>query len=331
MNTFWKSWAGRRFELWLLAAAVVNLAALAVRRQAHAPAVLWGAAFDVAVTVPALYFLLVVRSRIQPAWSLIPLCLLALLRATFVAPGMAWLRPWLGVAADVALMALLATRVRRGARAAANRWDRLDRLRAAAREVVPVPWAAEALASELALAWYGFAWRARPETPPGARAFSIHQRSSAGLFFAAMAGLSAVEAAAAHLVVMRWSPRVAWLLTVLSAYTFLWLAAVARSFAMRPAWVAEGELELRSGILCSLRAPVVRIAVARRAAGESADLHLPPLTDANIRLEFREPVVARKLYGLRRKVRTVAFSVDDPEGFLQAVQPPNGARPGSMT
>lgn len=321
MNAFWKSWAARRFELWLLAAALVNLVALAVRRGAHPPAVLWGAAFDVAVTVPVLYFLLVVRGRIQPAVSLIPLCLLALLRATYVAPGMAWLRPWLGAAADIAVMAFLVARVRRGARAAGNHWDRLDRLRAAARELVPIPWAAEAVASEIALAWYALAWQSRPEVPPGAKPFSIHQRSCAGLFFAAMAGVSVAEAVAAHLVAMRWSPRAAWLLTALSAYGFLWLVAVARSFALRPAWVAGGELALHSGILYSLRTPVAQIAVARRAAGEAADLCLPPLTEANVRLEFREPVAVLKMYGLRRKVRTVALAVDDPEGFLRAVQP----------
>ena len=62
-------------------------------RLAPRPAVEFGAALDVAVTVPALYFLLIVRGGAMPAISVLPVCLLGMLRATYLAQGIGWARP----------------------------------------------------------------------------------------------------------------------------------------------------------------------------------------------------------------------------------------------
>jgi hypothetical protein len=52
MSAFWRSWGPRRFELWLAAAVAIDLTAVVAARVNH-PAVHWGLAFDVAITVPA--------------------------------------------------------------------------------------------------------------------------------------------------------------------------------------------------------------------------------------------------------------------------------------
>ncbi|HEV2444732.1 MAG TPA: hypothetical protein VGS58_02365 [Candidatus Sulfopaludibacter sp.] len=70
---------------------------------------------DVAVTVPALCFWLVVRAGVQPAATMCPL---AMLWATYIAPGGAWLRPAAGVGAELAIAGFLIARVHRGLRAA---------------------------------------------------------------------------------------------------------------------------------------------------------------------------------------------------------------------
>jgi hypothetical protein len=110
MTTRSQTSGGLRFSVWLAAALSINLIALLVTRTINRPAVTFGCAFDVAVTVPALYYWLVVRAGALPAVSMVPLCLLALLRATFVAPGMAWTRPALGAVAELTVMAYLVVR-----------------------------------------------------------------------------------------------------------------------------------------------------------------------------------------------------------------------------
>src|SRR5205814_1155171 len=98
--------------------------------------------------------LLIVRGGLQPAISVIPLMLLGLVRATYLAPRIASVRPLVAVAAEVAMVALIVTRVRRGG-------------------VV-----ARVLASELDVLRYAFAmWRRTPDVLAGARAYMIHRQS----------------------------------------------------------------------------------------------------------------------------------------------------------
>jgi hypothetical protein len=308
-----------RFAAWLAAALSINLIALLATRTIHRPAVALGAAFDVAVTVPALYYWLVVRAGVLPAVSMIPLCLVALLRATFVAPGVAWTRPALGAVAELAVAGFLVVRLRRGVRAGAGESDVVERLTVAARELLPLPAAAAILASEIAVFWYAFGpWGRRPHVPNGATPFTMHRETITGALFWALAGLSAVEVLVVHIIVRRWSHTAAWVLTGLGAYAAVWMVAVARSLPLRPILVQDDALTVRCGILWTLRVPRLEISGARRA-GLDGVFHLPPASEPDVVLEFRHPQAARSMYGLRRKVTAVALALDDPEGFLKAL------------
>lgn len=59
--------AALRWRLFFAAALTINVAAFLMVRTMPKTPVSYGAAFDVAVTVPLLYFFLVVRSGLQPA------------------------------------------------------------------------------------------------------------------------------------------------------------------------------------------------------------------------------------------------------------------------
>jgi hypothetical protein len=310
----------RRFQLWLAATLTINALAFYTARGALPIQVRWGLSFDVAVTVPALYFLLVVRGRVKPVVTLIPICLAALLRATYIAPGLAWTRPVIGSAAEIAVVGFVVVRARRGWNAGTTESDILEKFRRAALEVVRVPIAAEAVATELAIVWYAFcSWRAKPECPKDATLFSVHGRSTAGMLLAAIAGLSVIEGAITHTLLMRWSVKMAWAITLLGAYGTVWLVALSRSFRLRPVWLRDGELVLRNGLLWTLRIPLDRIA-SIATTGNEADLRMPPATDPNVWLRFSEALVARKMYGIRRRVHSVAISVDTPDEFVSALK-----------
>jgi len=294
MRSYWQNWAGsgrRRLEIWLAAAIAINAIAFLMTRAVHHPAVAAGAAMDVAITVPALYFWLVVRAGVQPPATLIPLCLLAMLRATYIAPGTAWLRPAAGAVAEVAIAGFLAVRVRRGLRAAQGTADPMERIHTAMREVLPVPAAARVGAVEAAVLYYAFAWRARPHVPAGARAFTAHQRSGIAAIFGFVAGVSVMEAVLVHLVVARWSVAAAWTLTALSIYGAIWLAAIARSFALRPVLVQGDAVSIRRGLLREVRVSRAQIA------------------------EVTEPVEVAGLYGGCHRMERIAIELDEPAGF----------------
>ena len=305
-----------RWQAFWCAALFVNLVAFWMVRTVPKPAVSMGAAFDVAVTVPVLYFLLVVRAGLQPLVTMLPLCLLALLRASYLAPGLAGARPILSAGAEVSVLGLIVARVRRGLGKAEGH-DALERLEAAAREVVPSRRLAGILATEMAVFYYAFgAWRKRSELPGGARAFSIHRQSGAAALFAMLAAVGAMEAVLVHLVVMRWSPAAAWVLTALSAYGTVWLVAMARSFALRPVVVTEGVIVVRGGLLWTAEIPMAAIAAIQRQG--AFDLKMPPASEPNVVLKLRQPVTARGMYGATRRVTGIALAVDDPDAFAAA-------------
>lgn len=272
-----------------------------------------GAAFDVVITVPALYLLLIVRAGLQPAISVAPLCLLGLLRATYLAPGAAMARPAIAGAVEIAVTWILIARVCRGMRAAGG-GDLVERMERGAREIVPLDRAASVLAGELAVFWYAFAsWRRTREVPPGARAFTLHEQSGAATLLGFLAGVSLMEAALVHLIIARWSVTVAWVLTAVSIYGAVWLGAVARSFRVRPMLVTENEVVVRAGLLWTVRIP--RDAVAIESAVSTYDLKVPLLAEPNVVLRLRTPRIAYGIYGLRRRVSTIAIQVDDASAF----------------
>ena len=319
MRAIWKSWGARRFELWLAAALAINI--ISMRIAAHYPRpIAYGAAFDVAVTVPALYFWMVVRAGIRSLATLIPLCLLAFWRATYVAPGPVGLRPLLAAAADAAVMGFLVVRVRRGLRAGGQGEDILETFEKVARDILPVG-VAGFVAAELAMFCYALAWRMRPHVPPGMRAFSSAQRGNAALVFAALAVLTLMETPVVHFVILHWSVKAAWIVTVLDLYAALWMVAIARSFGRRPTLVGNGYLEIRHGVLLALRVPLAQVAAVRLGV-ENGCPRLPLAGDPNVTIEFTEPVEARRLYGRYRPITRVALALDASQGFVDALRVP---------
>jgi hypothetical protein len=308
-----------RWRLFAFLAISINLVAFLMVRLALRPAVGIGAALDVAVTVPALYFLLVIRGGLQPLVSLVPLFLLGLLRATYLAPGIAWAHPTVGAAAELAVVALIAVHLRRGWRAASADSDVLTRIEIAAREIVPTRRIAAILACEIAVFYYAFAsWRQAPHAPAGSRAFSIHEQSGVAALFGMLAGVSLIEAALVHVVVMRWSIVAAWTLTALSIYGMVWLGALARSFVLRPVFIQNGELIARNGMMWTVRILLDGIHAVESAAG-AYDMKLPPAAEPNVVLRLSQPVTAHGMYGMRRRITSLALAIDDRSGFIRAL------------
>src|SRR6185295_1564896 len=142
--------------------------------------------------------------------------------------------------------------------------------------MVPLRRLAAVLASELAVFYYAFAaWRRAPHVPAGTRAFPVHEQSGVAALFGVLAGVSVMEAALVHLIVMRWSAAGAWILTALSSYGAVWLIAMARAFVLRPALVKDGELVVRGGMMWTVRVPI-RIIAAIESGAVKCGLRVPP-------------------------------------------------------
>jgi len=314
--------AARRLnpQLVFLALAVsINLLVMFVARQtdpSRLRAVTVGAVLDVTVTVPTLYYFIVVRRGRGTLASLAIITLLSLWRASFAFPGVVPGRAWIGAALECFAIAAIVTGIRRARRAADS--DPASRIQTAARGILPFSFASQVLAGEFTVLYYGLAWRAKPHVADGCRAFTLHRRSGIQDIFLFVGLASLLEILPVHLVVAHWSTTAAWIATGLSLYGAFWLAALSRSFELRPTLVSRDEILLRLGLASQLRIPISAIRAISKTIPNDA-VALPRGTAPELYIEFDRPLQMEKLLGIRRSVRGIAVSADDSAGFEEAV------------
>lgn len=271
----------------------------------------FAAAGDMTVTVSALYYWLVVRPGLRPKSSLLFIALMGLLRASFAFPDAIPGKALIAGGAEVALIAALVLGFRRARRSKAE--DPVERIREILSGLIPVPTAARALAGELSVLWYAFAWRAQPHAPAGSQAFTLHQKSGFNdlILFVGLASL--LEVVPVHLVVAHWSVTAAWILTGLSLYGALWAFALSRSFALRPTLVTADALLIRFGLLFSLRVPFTSLRTVSREpiSGAMDALIIPRNSEPAFYLEFTEPLAAERMLGFTKRISAIGLGADD--------------------
>lgn len=172
---------------------------------------------------------------------------------------------------------------------------------------------------ELAIFYYAFAWRARPHIPPDARPFTIHKRSGFGDLIIGI-GLAAVfEILPVHLLLHKRSAIAAWILTALSCYAAVWLVGLARSLKLRPTLVQPTQATIRLGLFFTLKIParaIVQIGPEPRPGAVT----IPSQGTPNVCIEFSEPLEAHRIFGLRKRLTSLAIAADDPEALTTALR-----------
>ena len=202
--------------------------------------------------------------------------------------------------------------------------DFFDLARFSLRQTLPAP-VSEILASELALFHYAFfGWRKSP--PVGPRDFSHHRTGLSGVLTAGLILATLVEIIPVHLLLHRWSSTLAWLVTALTVYGLFWLFGDFQAMRLRPHRVVDGKLHLRLGLRWSVDVPladIVRLETLKgngKPPAKQPDLKAVALGEQRYLIELRRPVFVRGLYGLRREVRSIGFTVDNPARFEEELR-----------
>jgi hypothetical protein len=322
----------------LLAAGIVAAEYGVVHRAdfGQHPALPPAVAFDLLVTLPVVFYLCLVRPYQLPLTTLVAAVGGGLALSHWLLPGggvslLVWAGRPVGVG-EVAVAGYTAVRLRRVVRgyqlAQAQSADFMENLFAAGQPVLGR--LTNAVMTEVAVARYALlgAW-APLEAGPGEHPFSTHRASGFGALLAAFAGLSVVELAAAHLVIGHWYPRAAWVATVLSFYSLLWLLAHGQAVRRRPVLLTATTLVVRAGFVWRAAIPRAQILAIKTIT----DVPTPApgllnaarllLTPPNLLLTFSETQPVRGLYGLCRTVRRLAIYVDEPAALLQQLAATN--------
>jgi hypothetical protein len=286
------------------------------------------ASLDLIVTIPAAWYLLLVRPRLRPKTTLIFVALAGLWRASVLFPRMlpgnaVPGKIWIGGALELAFIAAVVVGLRksRGTESfTGDDLDPLDRLRDILARFTPSRAAAKIMASEFSVLYYAFAWKPKPHIPSGARGFSIHERSGTNVLFVCVAFLALLEIVPVHLMLNTWSPVGAWIETGLSAWGAIAIMAMSRAFALRPMLVSSDGIVVRYGLLFRLRIPVDHIQSIETGADCPAGTRVVPRsTPASVCIRFSVPLEAEFLLGITKRVSAIGLSADDVAGFTGAL------------
>lgn len=265
----------------------------------------WAILTDLIVTVPALFYFLVVRPLGWPVISTLPLLLIGLRSAPV--PHAAWV----AAPIELALVAFALHRIRRLPKSS----DVLQQLRAVTFQLIRNKHIAQVVAAELAVFYYAFF--PKPRQDPDALPYI--QSTAASQFAPVILFMLILETAGLHLILMHWSHTAAWWVTAADIYGLAFAIGFYRSLGALPHLLSAESLTLRMGLLSELRVERSQIAswsrpgplINAKAPGTWRSLSLAE--SPQFVLEFTGPINAVNLYGFHCPVKRAAIAADRPE------------------
>ncbi|HSP14099.1 MAG TPA: hypothetical protein VLV78_05045 [Thermoanaerobaculia bacterium] len=324
------SFLRKPLPLFSLSAATVAMTCVAIVRShafaANPDLMAWAVTFDLTLTIPLLYWIVIVRSGAARPVTIAPVFAIGAAAAALVLPrgNQQFLHTLRYVAAplEIVTIALLVQRLA-AMRGRERKGDPLDRIRTAATAAFGEGVLAGFVATELAVVWYALLGWTRPaDVPADAKPFTVHQRSGWGSVLACLIILVASESIAVHLLVQMWSVRAAWIVTSIDLYGLLWFIGDYNALRLRPSLVRGSTLQIRYGLRWTATVERTNVARMRDVTGESdwkrpGVLKVAMIDAPRYLIELREPLVANGLAGMRRRVEAIAISPDD-DGPLEA-------------
>lgn len=315
----------------MAAIAIVGVCAGIVRSQMfrmHPEIAAWGVTFDLTITIPAVYWLVVVRSGRARAMTIAPVFVIGAAVAALLVPRgqQAFLHQLRLVAAplDVITLVLVGRKLLQ-LRSGSGSGDVETRIQRAAQAVFGDGVVAAAVASELSVAWYGlFCWRRKVDVPADAEAVTVHERSGWGSVVVCIIVLLAAESIGMHLLLQLWSTKAAWIATALDAYGMLWLIGDYHALRLRPTLVRREAIEFRHGLRWNAVVERANIASIERVRREEewkrhGTLKIALLDEPQFLVTLREPVTAHGIVGMRKTIDAIAIRPDDGEAFVASM------------
>lgn len=280
---------------------------------------------DFALTLPLVYYFLVLRPKRQGILFALPVALIGVRLATTLLPTLPQILNGSLEAAlvifELAMMVTLFRAIRKVWQdmRATGQEDFLDSIRTATATAHP---ALRLAAEEVSTFYYSLiGWRKK--TPTGPDCFSYHRETSLGLMLGVLGFLCLPELGIVHYLVALWNHTAAWILTGLSIYSLFWIAALYQAARLRPLLLTEDHVALRVSLLWSAKVPYGQITTAERISVTTADpdaMALYLLGEPNIRLTLATPITVLGIFGRRREATILDFAGDEPEQFLKQLQ-----------
>jgi len=291
---------------------------------------------DFVLTIPLVYFFLI-RKHSIPKITMLPVFVLGTVIASFILPKdqqeyLTLAKNWLLPVVELTVISILIWKVRKLIQQFKieknTTLDFYDAVKQAAKEILPKQ-VASIFATEVAMIAYSiFKWK-KPKLS------GIHFTNYKDNGIIALLGiimfLVIVETFVIHLLLTRWSPTAAWVLSILSIYTGFQILGHLKALLYRSITIVGATLYLRNGILGDVKVDMGNIekvectnVVVENEYKEVRNLSLlRDLEGHNIALHFKEAVILEQAYGFSKKADVLLLHIDDPKHFSDVVSGKN--------
>lgn len=287
---------------------------------------------DIAVGVPLLFYLLIVRKKFLPLSSIVPVCILTLLAIRFILPisEQSFLRfidfliPTIELSVAVFLLIKLRHIIHDVRTAKRDCLYFTDALRTGIRKSVKSDFVAAIVASEVSMLYLAFAgWVARFRTSrQDVTKYTYHKKSN--FLFWPLVALIIVETVGVHLVISIWTQPGAWVFTGTSVYTLLWMVGHYHASRLQPVIVDDRYIYLRTGLIWRGQMPLDNILEIRKVmkADRHADgyVNVSLLGDPDVVIVLRRAEVLEGLFARKKETKLVGIALDDPGALLEDVR-----------
>ena len=291
-----------------------------------------GITFDLLLTVPLVYFLLI-RKTSTPKITVVPFLVIGIIVCSLILPTenqyyLNLFKTWVLPIVELSILLFVIFNIREALKKyKEKKTDSIDfftTLKSTCYEILPksvvIP-----VVTEIAVFYYGFIyWKKRKLNE---NEFSYHKNSGTVALLIAIIFIVAIETIVLHILLQKWNITVAWILTILSIYLGFQLFGFLKSMSKRPFLIQNGKLFLRYGIMNETTIDLNNIESIEIS---SKDIEpdtktkrlsiLGSLESHNMIIKLKTENDLIGLYGIKRKFENLAFYVDDKNSFINKVQ-----------
>lgn len=291
-----------------------------------------GITFDLLLTVPLIYFLLIRKTKI-PKTTVIPFLVIGLITCTLILPPknqfyLNLFKTWVFPVIELLVILLIVYKIRKVIKIYKSKkiesFDFYTTLKSTCYEILP-KFAVIPVITEISVFYYGFIyWKKRKLKE---NEFSYHKDSGTIALLGATILIIVVETIILHSLLEKWNSIVAWVLTCLSIYSGIQFLGFIKSMFKRPILIENGKLFLRYGIMSETTINIKdidSIELQSKDIEENKETRklsfLGELESHNTIIRLKKEATLIRLYGIKRKYKNLAFHVDNKNEFVTTLQ-----------
>jgi hypothetical protein len=160
------------------------------------------------------------------------------------------------------------------------------------------------------------------------RVFTYHKQTGYIGFIWAMVAVMMLETVGVSYLLYNWSPILHWIHLILSISVIVFLIADLRAVIKNPIMIKNNELSLKIGVRPKVTISTKNINEIKsgtlyqedRKNKEVLDLSLFSFEDPTFEIVLDQPIVDKAMFGKRKNITRIFFSVDDKTTFSNLIR-----------